>query len=629
MLKRAASMRAWSFLLFTLSCQFLLVTALFAQSPPLSFNPKPAAQALQGQMILNQTDQPGEYMLKASWQIDEYCYMYKDKFALKVTPKAKVIVGELQFIGKEISKTDPDFGQVQVYKNKVTVTALIEAQQDTSIDVTFTSQGCVEGLLCYPPDDIKETFQLTAAADSGESAKPNSPELSSKTQAATTRDAVLTQGNGQAVAHLLSQQGWLATLSLFFIAGIGMSLTACVYPMIPIISGIIASDAQSDKPLKGFALSMAYVQGLAFTYAIAGAMSAALGHNISHLLQTPLMISLSAILFVILAFSMFGVISLSLPSTFQNWLNHHSKQQRSGTLVGVFIMGIISALVVSPCIAPPLLAALAYVSTTNELLNGALLLYVLGLGLGLPLLVIGLVGSQILPKAGMWMEMVKVIFGYLLLAVSVYLVSRILPSIVTNILWILWCLTFGFSLWQPPVRVLGRSVGLILILWACFILLGISFGHNTNVSVVAPLKVITGMSGSSANIQSQVSHEADFFEVIQQADALESIIQDAPIDQIIMVDFYADWCVECQIMEQEVYASPQIQNAMKNARNIQFDVTQSTNKQLALMQRWQLFGPPATLFFINGKEINNTRAIGAVSLEDFKTLISKVKQVNL
>ncbi|MGB1092919.1 MAG: protein-disulfide reductase DsbD, partial [Oceanobacter sp.] len=386
-------------------------------------------------------------------------------------------------------------------------------------------------------------------------------------------------------------------------------------PMVPILTSVVLGGEQpkSGASRRGFILSSVYVAGMAITYAIAGVIAGMLGAgaNIQAWMQTPWVLSLFAAMFVVLSLSMFGLYELQLPSFLRNRLNAVSQKQTGGQIASVGLMGILSALVVSPCVSAPLVGALSYISLTGDATLGGLALLALGLGMGTPLIILGTTGAKILPKAGAWMEKTKVFFGVMLLAVAIWLLGRILPGPAYLFLWAALALGYGVQLGalEPAssgAQRLLRAIGLMLVIYGVAAAWGAFKGNS---DPLLPLQ--THGTESRARL-------------FQQTDSITQVKQwIESSDQPIMLDLYADWCISCKVMEDEIFSDADVQSRLSGYRWIQLDLTEQTDEQVGFLQDFALFGPPTVLFFANGQEIQSSRITGEASKDEFLAYIEQ------
>ena len=419
---------------------------------------------------------------------------------------------------------------------------------------------------------------------------------------------------------MFRQKSFWLVVTFFFGAGLLLALTPCVFPMIPILSGIIVGRGQHVTKMHGFLLSLAYVLGMALTYAAVGVAAGLSGSLLSNALQTPWVLGSFAAVFVLLSLSMFGFYELQLPSALQSKLSGTSNRLHGGHLSGVFVMGALSAIIVSPCVAAPMAGALLYISQTHDAVLGGVALFSLAMGMGVPLLLIGASAGALLPKAGPWMEAIKNIFGVMMLGVAIWLVSSLLPLGVVMLLWAvllilsavylhaLDALPHNASGWNK----LGKGVGIIILLLGIGLLIGALSGAR---DILRPL-ALQGTSQAVAQTHLQ-------FERVKNLAELDARIAQAA-GKTVMLDFYADWCVSCKEMERFTFTDAKVQAQLKNTLLLQIDVTANNVDDQAFLQRYSLFGPPAILFFDRqGKELADFRVIGYQNPEQFSDSIRR------
>ncbi|WP_394201384.1 protein-disulfide reductase DsbD [Shewanella waksmanii] len=513
--------------------------------------------------------------VKVSWVIADGYYMYRDKLEFEADG-AKI--GEIQLPrGKE--HTDEYFGEQEVYYTYVDIPiALKEASSEATLNVTF--MGCAEGKLCFPP--TKRSAILAEVA-------PNEGKLPQQAEVAEpTSSAPITQQDS--LSAMLSGDNLLWTLVIFFGLGIGLALTPCVFPMYPILSGIIVGQGEKLSTAKAFSLSMVYVQGMAITYSLLGLIVASAGMKYQAALQHPAVLIFLAVLFLLLSLSMFGLYEIKLPSRWQEKLNNVSNSQKGGDVAGVFLMGVISGLVASPCTTAPLSGALVYVAQTGDLLQGFLALYVLSMGMGLPLLIIGSSGGKLLPRAGAWMDVIKTVFGFLLIAVSVVMIGRIWPDTVSDVLWSLWGISLaGYLMHQNKLTEFNwkqtvRSVSLLLLLLASF-----SYGFQ---AVMASLGYETPVA-KQAQTSTHITHK----KIKSLADLEQEIAAATAQGKPVMLDLYADWCVACKEFENITFKAPEVQERLAKLVFLQADVTRNDDIDIELLEHYDVLGLPTLLMF--------------------------------
>jgi thiol:disulfide interchange protein DsbD len=552
-----------------------------------------------------------------TWVIAEDYYMYRDRIQV-ATDTPGVTLGKLQLPKGEM-KQDENFGNTEVYHEILEASLPIArpAGSGGTLNLKVTYQGCAEGGLCYNPITKNVSLELPA------SAQPTTLPADALSSAANGADSSSSSrapiAEQDKLASLIRDGNLFAVLATFFGLGILLSFTPCVLPMIPILSGIIVGQGGTITPARGFSLAFTYVQGMALTYAAAGAAFVlAFKQAPQAFFQQPWIITLMTLLFVVLALAMFGVFTLQLPSSLQTKLTNVSNEQKSGTYIGTFIMGALSALVVTACVAPAIIAALSVISQTGQIARGAGALYATGLGMGVPLLIVGASAGSLLPKAGPWMDTVKSLFGVLFLAVAVYLASPLLPESAVMLLWSLLAVLSGFWVFSlkardgNPVAAPLRATGLIAVVYGILLLIGAASGSKD------PLKPLDRLAagGSGASAQEHVLA----FQRIKTVSDLENAVAAAmAAGKPVMLDFYADWCVSCKEMEKFTFPDPGVQSALANAVLLQADVTANDDADKALMNRFEIFGPPTIAFYgADGVERKDFRLVGFVPAERFR-----------
>ncbi len=538
------------------------------------------------------------------WDIADGHYLYRDKFTFTLLESDGLQLGTPAIpAGKK--KDDPLFGEIEAHYKAVAFDLPLVGNGNAQIEVTW--QGCAERGICYPPQN--QVIDVAGAGLSAEQAAARVP--------AVTGSNALGASEQDRIADSLANDGMALALLTFFGFGLLLAFTPCVFPMIPILSGIIIGQGEQLTAKRGLYLSAIYVLAMALTYSVAGVLAGLFGQNLQAAFQNPWVLTTFAAVFVALAFSMFGFYELQLPSSLQSKVTMLSNKQKGGTTSGVAIMGLLSAVIVGPCVAPPLAGALIYIGQTGDALLGGLALFAMALGMGAPLLLIGASAGRILPRAGAWMDAVKAVFGVLMLAVAIWLLERVLPSTVILLLWsalliisaiymgALERIAEGASGW----RKLWKGLGILLLGWGLLMLIGASAGKS---DPLAPLAGF-GVGGDSA----EETHLE--FRIIKGVDGLETALAQAKAaNQPVMLDFYADWCIACKELEKYTFTDKGVQDALAGTMLIQADVTQNDAADQALLKSLGLIGPPALLFFDrNGNEVKNARLVGFVPPEDF------------
>ncbi len=556
-------------------------------------------------------EQPGSVAL--TWIIAEDYYLYKERIHVE-TDTPGVTLGKLQ-LPKGEPKHDEYFGETEVYHEVLEASLPIARPAGSSgtLNLKVTYQGCAVGGLCYNPISKNVSLQLPpsdTATSVPADAEPGATSNSSSQAPVAEQDKL---------ASLIRDGNLFAVLATFFGLGVLLSLTPCVLPMIPILSGIIVGQGGTVTPTRGFSLAFTYVQGMALTYAAAGAAFVlAFKQAPQAFFQQPWIIGLMTLLFIVLALAMFGVFTLQMPSSLQTKLTSVSNEQKSGTYVGTFIMGALSALVVTACVAPAIIAALSVISQTGQIARGAGALYATGLGMGVPLLVVGASAGSLLPKVGPWMDTVKSLFGVLFLGVAVYLVSPLLPSGAVMLLWSLLGVLSGFWVFSLKARDGGpaaaplRALGLIAIVYGILLLIGAASGSKD------PLQPLDRLAAGGGGASTQ-DHVLAFQRIKTVSDLENAVAAATAAGRPVMLDFFADWCVSCKEMEKYTFPDPGVQSVLANAVLLQADVTANDDADKALMNRFEIFGPPTIAFYgADGVERKDFRLVGFVPAERFR-----------
>ena len=579
---------------------FFIFTALSTQAG--LFDKKPAFLPVDEAFQFSAAKSENQENVIVNWSIAEGYYLYQEKISVKLNQEESSLFDLPTFSISPEDYNDPYFGLMKIFKKPVQ--AIFKASQpplkaEDVVEIAY--QGCTEGF-CYPPEvkEIKVADLPIAQVANTEQTSEKSTALSAQPKAEQDRLAESLFNSKYAVFG-------------FFLLGLGLAFTPCVLPMLPLLSAIVIGQNQRPNMWRAFALSFVYVQGMALTYTLLGLIVAAIGLPFQVALQHPyVMIGLS-IIFVLLALSMFGVFTLQLPSSLQTKLSLLSQQQKAGALGGVFLMGMIAGLVASPCTSAPLSGALLYVAQSGDLFTGAITLYLLALGMGVPLILITLFGNKILPKSGMWMETVKKLFGFVMLALPVFLISRILPDEWTPRLWAM--LGTAFFIWfafQMPKNGTGW-VFRILFLVAAMI-------------SVKPLQTwVWGETSTPSAVENKVVSHVEFKKVKSEAELQQALSENNK--SLVMLDLYADWCVACKEFEKETFSDPSVQKAFGDMLLLQVDMTKNSEENRALMTKYKVLGLPTILFFNqDGKEIEGSRVNGFMPAVEFLQWIEKISK---
>lgn len=537
--------------------------------------------------------------IEINFQIAEGYYLYRERFAFKAEGAS---LGEPDVPHGKI-KFDPNFEKdVETFRQQL----LVLVPVDSSGNFTFTVgyQGCSDKGLCYAPTET--SFRLSnLTTNEGVSA-------SSDTQADNAVVEQETHGEVGRIQASLASGKLSLILPLFFLLGLGLSLTPCVLPMVPILSFIIVGEGAQTSRQRGFILSLFYALGMAFVYTALGIAAGLLGEGLAAALQKPWLLTSFAVLIAIMSLAMFDVYQLQMPSSLQLLLTKMSERQKGGKLAGVFIMGALSALIVGPCVAAPLAGALLYISQTRNVIIGGSALFVMAMGMSVPLLLLGLSAGTLLPRAGQWMKVVKPLFGALMLALALWMVASLIPSWVLMAGWGLLAIAYGIF-----VLVSGYLGWFPKIFGVLFVLLG----------VAQWMGIATGSDNPFApwsNLRGERTHKTEF-KKIKTVDELDQALASAD-GKVVMLDFYADWCVSCIEMEKLTFTEPAVKQAMNEMLLLQADVTANDADDKALLKRFSLFGPPGIIFFNpDGQEILQARVIGFKSADIFLQRLQQVQ----
>ncbi|MGC3872279.1 protein-disulfide reductase DsbD [Halomonas sp. GXIMD04776] len=616
---------------------------------------------------LHAEQQGDEVLLR--WEIAPGYYLYRHRLGIEGAPSA---IAPLSLRDGEII-TDEYFGESEVYYEDLEVR--VEPEEAKRLALTW--QGCAEDGLCYAPQ--RDTLDLasmslengtlagsgffSSLSGSGSNSGSNSDSGSwfgssdasessasspamSKAEESVTGDSVTGEsefeqkgatvanspagdaalGEDQFLAAQLSDASFGWALAAFFGMGLLLVFTPCVLPMIPILSSLVVGSGASAR--RGLLLSIAFVLPMALTYAVIGVIAALAGANLQAMLQTPWVLGLFALLFVVLALAMFGLFELQLPQALRQRLDNMQQRQRGGTLGGAAAMGMLSAILVGPCMTAPLAGALLYIADSGDALLGGTALLALGLGMGAPLLLVGALGARLLPRPGAWMTRVKVLFGFVLLGMAIWFVARVIPDSIELGLWGAWLVGIAVALWQAsqapvpsPGQLVARSAGLILGLWGAVMLVGSAGGGD---DPYRPLAFLQSGSTSAAVQEDFMSRFAD----VNDLDGLSQKLDLAgERGQWTLVDFYADWCVSCKVIEDEVFGDSRVQQELASMQLLRPDVTRNDVADQALLKAYGILGPP-TIMLIgpDGKERRDLRIVGEISAEKFLERLDEARE---
>jgi thiol:disulfide interchange protein DsbD len=538
------------------------------------------------------------FTVRAVWDIAEGYYLYRDKFAFSADT-AQVDLQPAQLPAGE-EKYDEHFGKVQVFHDRAEALVPVSRTERGVLEFTLDAnyQGCAEDGICYPPSTASSLVLLPAIGDATAASFAN----------ADGGAGTAPVSDQNALADVIVSGNLLWVVGLFFVAGVGLAFTPCVFPMFPILSGIIVGQQQdgANNTSRAFTLSITYVLAMAAAYTVAGVLTAMLGQNLQAAFQHPAVLVSFSVLFVVLALAMFGVYELQMPAAIQNRVTALSNRQQGGSLTGVAMMGVLSALIVGPCVAAPLAAALIVIGQGGDPVRGGLALFALGLGMGAPLVAYGTSAGKLLPRAGAWMERVKLIFGLSMLGVAVWMLSRVIPPAVTMALWSALALGGGLALAgvSLPPRTVAPGTPLAL-----------RVAGSAIAAYGTVLLVGLGLIGSTDPLAPLTRHDdelhLEFERIASVADLEAAVARATASNRLVMVDFYADWCTSCKEMEKHTFTDDAVQTALGDALLLQADVTANNSDDKALLAYFGIYGPPTIAFFgPDGRELRESRVVG-------------------
>jgi thiol:disulfide interchange protein DsbD len=556
--------------------------------------------------------------LHINFDISEGYYLYRHQFKFTVNNASYSTID----LPAGLDHEDEFFGVQKIYKEQLKFTINIEqATEDASITIRY--QGCAEKGLCYPPTDkviaLDSVLAQNTSNDTAAVFSALTNVIEDKTESTEVSSNQVTPSSEQhQLADMLKQDSLIVTLIAFFVGGLLLSFTPCVFPMYPILTGIIVGQGKALTTKKAFTLSFFYVQGMAVTYTLLGIVVALAGAQFQAVFQHPAVLIALSVLFIFLALSMFGLFNLALPTSWQNKLNNISNKQKGGSIAGVVMMGVISGLVASPCTTAPLTGALLYISQTGDVVLGASALYALSLGMGLPLLILGSSGGKLLPKAGAWMNIIKNIFGLLLLAVPIFLLERFIPDVASQALWAILMLSAASYFYVTNINAINRGFWFGARSLAIFLMLFV--GANMVYQLVAPNQ---NVSSVSSNTTQKVQH----FTQVGTLEELQTAITLANGQgKTVMLDLYADWCIACKEFEKYTFYDDSVQKSLANSVLLQIDLTDTgTNDNIELMEHFNVFGLPSILFFnLQGEELNQQRITGFMGADEFSAHVNAI-----
>jgi thiol:disulfide interchange protein DsbD len=567
------------------------------------------------------TEQPGEVVVH--YKIADGYYMYRERFAF-ATRNGTVTIGDPQLPAGHV-KFDQTFGKnVETYRNELTIHIPVK-EAAGPFDLAVTSQGCADAGICYPP--MERVYHVDGAALHPASANPAAAAVAQAApNGAADQPSWYERTTSADYAQSLLQGGsFLAIVGVFFVVGAVLSLLPCSYPMIPILSAIIIGEGARVTRGRGFALSIAYVIGMALVYTVLGIAAALVGQSLGAWLQNPWVLGAFGVLLAVFAVTLIAGYDIALPQRWQDGASRASQGRSGGKFAAVAAMGALSALVVGACMTAPLFAVLAFIAHTGNAVLGGAALFSMGIGLGVPLLIIGLGAGTFLPRAGAWMDGVKVFFGVVLLAAALWIVWPVLGAVAQMLLSALWLLVAAaaLGLFSAPVgpssvwRRLGRGLGVALTIWAAVLLVGLAAGSSDPLKPLAVLAArggVVGTAGEPSGAPNAMPSDSLTFAPVRSSAQLDQAVKTAA--QPAMLDFYADWCVSCKEMEKFTFSDPRVHARLQQLNLLRADVTANNPDDQALLKRFKLFGPPGIIFFDHsGAEV--LRVVGYESADTF------------
>jgi len=576
----------------------------------------------------------------AYWDIADGYYLYRDKFEFSVEDGAGITLGYIEY--PPVSKVIDDevFGEMPVYYSEAAIKISLDRMVTSPVNMVLRAkyQGCADAGFCYPPES--KTMGLSLPKGEKQGIKPaaaTTAEVAVLSSVASTVTAVSTPAHEplseqDSIADSLENDSIIGIVLTFFGFGLLLAFTPCVFPMVPILSSIIVGQGKKVTTRNALTMSIVYVLAMALTYTVAGVIAGLFGANLQAAFQSPWILVSFSLVFVALSLSMFGFYELQLPSSWQSKLTSISNSQKGGTLAGVAIMGFLSALIVGPCVAAPLMGALIYIGQTGDAVLGGLALFALSLGMGAPLIAIGASAGKLLPKAGVWMDSVKAVFGVLLLAVAIWMLERIAPPAVALLLWaalLIVSAVYMGAMTQLKADASGwkklwKGLGVILLVYGVLQLVGVA---SNAPDPLQPLRGVSSGGGGTMNMfaGTAASHqEVEFKKIKSIADLDREVALAASRGKGVMLDFYADWCVSCKEMERYTFSDPVVMREFAKGVLLQADVTLNDDTDKALLKKFKLLGPPSMIFWnTRGEELPRMRLVGFVEAEKFAAHVRK------
>jgi thiol:disulfide interchange protein DsbD len=552
----------------------------------------PAEQAFRFDALAGGSDQ-----VQLNWEIADGYYLYRARIKV-ATASTTAQLGAPQFPAGQF-KTDEYFGRQEIYHHELRVSVPVAraAGGAFTLPLEVTYQGCAEAGLCYPP--VTRSVSVTLAGGSGATVGPGGAGASGAAGGPSEQSRF---------AQLLTGNVFLM-IGGFYLAGLLLAFTPCVLPMVPILSGIIAGGGAHTTTGRAFALSVTYVLGMALTYTAAGIVGAAMGHEVQALFQQWWVLALFAAVFVAMALSMFGLYTVQMPAAIQTRLADVSNRQSAGTFGGVAVMGALSALIVTTCVGPALVAALLVISQTGQMVRGGAALFAMSIGMGTPLLIVGASAGKLLPKAGAWMDFVKKLFGVMMLGVAAWMLARIVPDRTALLLWAVPALTLAWLVWFE-LRIRSAAVWALRVAGLAAGLYGVALAAGAALGGTDPLSPIPAFAHQA--------HTLPFQRIRTVADLEHAVAGASAAKRGVLLDFSADWCTSCKEMERYTFTDPQVQTALANVTLLRADVTADDADDQALLKYFGIMGPPTIAFYgVDGRERSDFRVVGYLKADAF------------
>ena len=551
---------------------------------------------------------------KSAYALSPGYYVYRNK--TKITSLSdNARVGQVD-MPNGVLHTDEFFGEQIVYYNDMVARATIQraTPEAMNLEVEFEYQGCADEGLCYMPQTVLLSAELPAA------------ETITDLSAVKPAEGQMVSEQNR-LAQLIVDGNLVSVIATFFGLGLLLAFTPCVLPMIPILTSIIAGEGEETSPARGFGLALSYVLGMALVYTAAGMAAAAAGAQLQAMFNQPWVLMIFAAFFILLAAAMFGGYDLQMPSSIQSKLAGISGNQKGGTTIGAFIMGALSALIVTACVAPALIATLIVMAQTGDMVRGGAALFAMSLGMGAPLLIVGAAQGHLLPKAGNWMVAVKSAFGFMLLGLALWMLRTVLPGGVSMLLWAVLVFMTGVFMGglttltteSTTAQKLGKGFGFLAIVYGLILLLGgVTGGTN-------PLKPLASVNlGSAGGVMVAEDNHVEFVRVKTVSDLDRELAAAAAAGKTALLDFYADWCVSCIEMEEYTFTDADVQEALSNTVLLQADVTKNDEQDKELLQRFGVFGPPTIIFFgTDGQQRHGYEVVGFMKAKAFTDHVNK------